>query len=88
MLSLFLLKRDAGKDHQSIFDATHSFIVAAKDENQARTFAASYRNIIHDSRHRDEVPETWHAATTSCLKIGVAANHVTAGVILEDHQWG
>ena len=89
MLILFLLRRDIPKDHGSeYFDTTHGFVIAAMNEEQARMLAVSYRHTAHDYRHRDEPPEVWTAPTTTCTRIGVAESYITAGVILEDHQWG
>ena len=89
MLYLFLLERDIPKNHESgYFDTTHGFIVAAMNKVQARLFAASYREVVNDCRHRDESPEVWLDHRASCVRIGNATEDITPGVILEDHQWG
>ena len=88
MLVLFLLKRTVSEDGNPEFDATHGFVIAASDEQEARQIASDYREVADDRRHRDDECAVWQVATTTCEIIGHASENVQPGVILEDHQWG
>ena len=85
MLFLFLLKRDVENDNQPKWDATHGFIIAAMNEVEVRIIAASYRRgPTLKIDNGDESPNVWFAPTTSCTRIGVAADGIPAGVIMRD----
>ena len=86
MLSLFLLKRDVSRDGKPKYNTTHSFIIAAMNEVEARIFASTSRRDKFDGG--DESSTVWYAPTTSCKRIGIAADEVTAGVILRDFKEG
>ena len=89
MLFLFLLKRDVEHDNEARWDATHGFVIAAMNEVEARIIAASYpREPTLKIDNGDESPDVWYAATTSCTRIGVAADGIAAGVILRDFNAG
>ena len=89
MLLLFLLKRDIEYDNEARWDATHGFVIAAMNEVEARIIAASYRRgPTLKIDNGDESPDVWYAPTTSCTRIGVAADDIAAGVILRDFNAG
>ena len=85
MLFLFLIKRDAKHDNEPEWDATHGFVIAAMNEVEARIIASQHKDT---QSYNDQSSDIWYASTTSCTRIGVAADNITAVVILRDHHSG
>ena len=87
-LTLFRIV-NPGLSQTTWYRQVHSFIIAANDEKEARDIAIANcldgRPETEDEYNQGLIREGWREAST-CETVGIAAEHIKAGVVLMDHS--